>query len=104
MKYTNEYTCSDCSLQWVDSGQASNVGWCPNCKNRCFLPTTSTPRHETETTPDPLTTAAPELLEALQNILNGIETGAIRIDTVQDETWGNALHKAKAAIAKAHGE
>jgi hypothetical protein len=37
------------------------------------------------------------LREAAQNILNGIETGAIRIETKQsDETWANALKQDEA--------
>ena len=43
--------------------------------------------------------AAPELLDALVNIMVGIETGALRIETDQDETWANAMARANAAIA-----
>jgi hypothetical protein len=41
------------------------------------------------------------LREAAQNILNGIETRAIRIETKQDETWANALSQLRAALAEA---
>ena len=42
-----------------------------------------------------------ELLAALQNIMNGIETGAITSE--QDETFANAVAQASAAIAKCKG-
>jgi hypothetical protein len=42
-----------------------------------------------------------KLREAAQNILNGIETRAIRIETKQDETWANALSQLRAALAEA---
>jgi hypothetical protein len=45
--------------------------------------------------------AAPELLAALQNLMNGIETGAITSD--HDETFAQAVSKARAAIANATG-
>lgn len=40
-----------------------------------------------------------DLLEALRNLLNGIETGAITSD--HDETFTSATAKARAAIQKA---
>jgi hypothetical protein len=43
--------------------------------------------------------AAPELLGALQNFINGVETNAITSD--HDETFADAVSKARAAIAKA---
>jgi len=46
-----------------------------------------------------LIASAPDMLEALQNILNGIETGVITSD--HDETFDNAADKARAAVAKA---
>lgn len=48
-----------------------------------------------------LIAAAPDLLRALQNIINGIETGAVRIETEQDETWSNAFYQAQQAITRA---
>ena len=36
--------------------------------------------------------------KALRNILNGISTGAVRVDTDQEETWANAMHNAKRAL------
>jgi len=39
-----------------------------------------------------------ELTTALANILTGITTGAVRIDTAQDERWANAMNMAHAAI------
>jgi vacuolar-type H+-ATPase subunit E/Vma4 len=41
-----------------------------------------------------------KLRKAARNILNGIETGAVRIETEQDETWANALRELRAAIRK----
>lgn len=43
----------------------------------------------------------PVLTKALQNLLNGIETGVIASD--HDETFANAIKQARAAIAKATG-
>lgn len=48
-----------------------------------------------------LTALEAELYGALQNILNGIDTGLVRIDTDADETWNNALARARRAVAKA---
>lgn len=48
-----------------------------------------------------LIAAAPDLLAALKNILNGISTGDVKIETAMDETWANAMYKACAAIARA---
>jgi hypothetical protein len=50
-----------------------------------------------------LLSSAPELRGALQNIVNGIESNAIRVETAQDETWANALRRARMALAKAGG-
>lgn len=36
---------------------------------------------------------------ALQNIMNGIESGAVRVETDQDETWTSAMRQAKEALA-----
>jgi len=41
-----------------------------------------------------------DLRTAAQNILNGIETGAVKIETDQDETWANALRDLRAALAQ----
>jgi len=41
-----------------------------------------------------------KLRKAARNILNGIETGAVRIETEQDETWANALRELRAAIRR----
>ncbi len=38
------------------------------------------------------------LREALQNIINGVNTGAIRVETDKDERWVNAIYKAKQAL------
>ena len=46
-----------------------------------------------------LIAAAPDMLDALQNILNGIETGVVTSD--HDEIFNNASAKARAAIDKA---
>ena len=44
------------------------------------------------------------LREAAQNILNGIETGAIKIETDQDESWANALSALRSALAQSESE
>lgn len=49
-----------------------------------------------------LLAAAPLMLEALQNLMNGITSGAIKTD--YDETMEHAVIKAHAAIASATGE
>jgi hypothetical protein len=46
---------------------------------------------------------ADKLRKAAQNILNGIETGAIKIETEQDETSANALSVLRAALAQSKG-
>jgi len=50
-----------------------------------------------------LIAAAPELLNALQNLMNGIDTNMVRIETDADETLANAFHRIRTAIAKATG-
>jgi len=51
----------------------------------------------------PLLVAAPALLDALQNFMNGLDTNLVRLETNADETLANALHRMRSAIAKAHG-
>lgn len=46
-----------------------------------------------------LIAAAPDLLGALHNLMNGIDTGAITSD--HDETFSNAVGQARAALSKA---
>jgi hypothetical protein len=48
-----------------------------------------------------LIAAAPSLLAALRNLLNGIDTGAITSE--HDETFANAIAQARAAVEKANG-
>lgn len=48
-----------------------------------------------------LIAAAPDLFDALQNIMNGITSGAIKTD--YDEVMENAVIRAHKAIAKAKG-
>ena len=50
-----------------------------------------------------LIAAAPELLEALKNFLNGIDTHMVDISSPADELLADALRKMRAAIAKATG-
>ena len=49
-----------------------------------------------------LLAAAPDLLAALQQFVNGVETGMI--ESVADETLANITRQARAAISKALGE
>ena len=51
-----------------------------------------------------LIAAAPELYGSLRNIMNGIETGMITVDSPADEQLAYALRQAKAALSKALGE
>jgi hypothetical protein len=50
-----------------------------------------------------LIAAAPDLLSAITNLMNGIDTGLVRIETDADETLAIAFGKIRAAIAKAKG-
>ena len=47
--------------------------------------------------------ASPDLLEFVQQIFNGIDTGMITIDTPADETLANVLSRGRAALSKATG-
>ena len=51
-----------------------------------------------------LIAAAPDMYEALQNIMNGIDTGMIEIITVADEQLAFSMQQARKALAKARGE
>lgn len=50
-----------------------------------------------------LIAAAPDLLEFVRQIFNGIDTRQITIDTSADETLANVLSRGRAALAKATG-
>ena len=50
-----------------------------------------------------LIAAAPDLLEFVQQIFNGIDTGMITIDTPADETLANILLRGRKALSKATG-
>ncbi|MFZ0271041.1 MAG: hypothetical protein WAL34_04240 [Acidobacteriaceae bacterium] len=50
-----------------------------------------------------LIAAAPDLLDALQNFMNGVETGLVRVESNAAETLANALTKIHRALAKAKG-
>jgi hypothetical protein len=50
-----------------------------------------------------LIAAAPDLLKHAQSLLNGIDTGLVRLDTDADETLANTMSGLRAAIAKATG-
>ena len=47
--------------------------------------------------------AAPDLLEFVQQIFNGIDTGMITIDTPADEALANVLSRGRKALSKATG-
>lgn len=51
-----------------------------------------------------LIAAAPDLLDAITNLMNGVDTGLVRVETPADETLANAFAKIRAAIAKARGK
>ena len=48
--------------------------------------------------------AVNELEAALQNFVNGVSTGAVRVDSDEDERLADAWRKIHAALAKARGE
>ena len=50
-----------------------------------------------------LIAAAPDLLEFVQQIFNGIDTSMIAIDTPADETLANILSRGRKALSKATG-
>jgi len=50
-----------------------------------------------------LIAAAPDLLEFVQQIFNGIDTGNLTIETPADETTANVLAQGRAALSKATG-
>ena len=50
-----------------------------------------------------LISAAPDLVEFVQQIFNGIDTGMITIDTPADETLANILLRGRKALSKATG-
>ena len=50
-----------------------------------------------------LIAAAPDLVEFVQQIFNGIDTGMITIDTPADETLANVLSRGRKALSKATG-
>ena len=50
-----------------------------------------------------LIAAAPDLVEFVQQIFNGIDTGMITIDTPADETLANILSRGRKALSKAIG-
>jgi len=54
--------------------------------------------------PDRLFAAAPDLLWFAEQVINGLETGMIRIETPADETLATVLARGRAAISKAKKE
>lgn len=50
-----------------------------------------------------LIASSPELLHFAKQIFNAIDTGAITIETAQDETLANVLAQGRAAVQKATG-
>jgi hypothetical protein len=51
-----------------------------------------------------LIAAAPDLLWFAEQVINGLETGMIRIETPADETLATVLARGRAAISKAKKE
>jgi len=45
-----------------------------------------------------------KLIDALENIITGIKSRAVSINTDHDETWNLAMNRAHAAIKAAKGE
>ena len=43
--------------------------------------------------------AAGDVVKALQNILNGLDSGLVRIETDADETWAHAIAQARKALS-----
>ena len=51
-----------------------------------------------------LIAAAPDLLAALKNFMAGVSTGAVYVQSEEDERLVNAFAQIRAAIAKAEGK
>jgi len=51
-----------------------------------------------------LVAAAPDLLWFCQQVLNGLDTNMIRVDTPADETLANVLARGRVALKKATGD
>lgn len=47
--------------------------------------------------------AAPEFFKHVKSLLNGIDTGLVRLSTDADETLATAVHGLRAALDKAEG-
>lgn len=45
-----------------------------------------------------------QLVAAIQNLMNGISTGAVRLDSDEDERYANAIRQINAALAAAREE
>ncbi len=89
--------CAECERDidtdyWVEGywDEASNKYYCESCAENLELGTEEA--------------AAPDLLWFAEQIFNGLSTGAIRIETEQDETLANVLGKGRAAINRAKND
>jgi hypothetical protein len=51
-----------------------------------------------------LIATAPDLLAAITNLMNGIDTKMVRLETDAHETLANALREIRQAVAKANGD
>lgn len=50
-----------------------------------------------------LIAAAPDLLEFVEQIFNGLDTGMVKVDSPADETLENVLSRGRAAVSRAKG-
>ena len=82
-------------LHWISANRrtwVSTIATVPDCDDQNVVANAH------------LIAAAPELYGSLRNIMDGIETGMITIDSPADEQLAYALRQAKAALSKALGE
>lgn len=93
--YLKHGKCSTrgCFIRGGWNGKDTPIGASPMCEERMAVEYIEAAHAEAE-----------RLRAALQNIVNGISTGSVRIDTDENETWANAMYKARAALASSGAE